>query len=361
MIKILVVITTGFTITGGLTTVMMNYYHVMNDDMFHIDFASSNQPEEKLLDELRLRQSRYFKLPARKSVLNYMNAIRKLCKGYDVIHVHGNSATSILELLPAQIAGVKKRIAHNHTSRTQHPYINRLLHPFFLHTYTQAVACSREAGEWLFGMDKFTILPNAIDTLRFQFIKASRNEMRMKWGIDKSDFVIGHIGKFMDAKNHFFILDLFAAFHKIHPQSKLLLVGDGCLREQIEKRILQNKLRDSVILAGLREDIPLCLQAMDIFILPSLYEGMPLSAVEAQASGLPCILSDRVTSLASIGMDVKQVSLDLPLQNWVEAIENTMGTESKRESRCRQNSVLIKRAHFDIRSEANELAKIYLS
>ena len=147
--KILVVITTAFTSTGGLTTVMMNYYRAMNKEGLKIDFASTNVPSQSLLDEIHVEGSEYYQLPPRKKIVSYFYRLRRLCKNYDLLHVHGNSSTSVLELMAANWAGVKRRIVHNHTSRSQHPWINLLLHPFFLMSYTKAIACSDAAGEWL--------------------------------------------------------------------------------------------------------------------------------------------------------------------------------------------------------------------
>lgn len=160
--KILVVITTAFTSTGGLTTVMMNYYRAMNKEGLKIDFASTNVPSQSLLDEIHVEGSEYYQLPPRKKIVSYFYRLRRLCKNYDLLHVHGNSSTSVLELMAANWAGVKRRIVHNHTSRSQHPWINLLLHPFFLMSYTKAIACSDAAGEWLFGNKQYQILRNAI-------------------------------------------------------------------------------------------------------------------------------------------------------------------------------------------------------
>ena len=155
MKKILVVITTAFVRTGGLTSVMMNYWRVMDKKGLSFDFASTNQVDSLLYEEISKEGCHYYKLPPRKQTLNYFIALRKLCKGYDVVHVHANSATSAIELMAAKMAGVPKRIHHNHNSNTKHPYLNKFLHPLFVNCYTDAVACSNEAGEWLFGKDNY--------------------------------------------------------------------------------------------------------------------------------------------------------------------------------------------------------------
>ena len=356
--KILVVITTAFTSTGGLTTVMMNYYRAMNKEGLKIDFASTNVPSQSLLDEIHVEGSEYYQLPPRKKIVSYFYRLRRLCKNYDLLHVHGNSSTSVLELMAANWAGVKRRIVHNHTSRSQHPWINLLLHPFFLMSYTKAIACSDAAGEWLFGNKQYQILRNAIKVEPFIFNVDKRKTMRCVFGFKDDEYVVGHIGIFMEAKNHSFLIEVFAKYHALQPKSKLLLIGDGELRHLVEAAIDKNKVNDCVILAGLRSDISDVLQAIDIFLFPSIYEGMPLSVVEAQASGLPCIISDAVTKMVNIGEDVIQLPLSKGADYWAEYLGNVK-YELSRQERCERNTELITKAGYNIETEAENLMKIY--
>lgn len=356
--KILVTITTGFTPVGGLTSVMMNYYRVLDKTSLKLDFCCTNKPPQILLDEIHINDSEYFQLPKRKNVLAYFFALKKLCRGYDMIHVHANSATAVIELQAARWAGIKKRIIHNHSSRCQHNVLNQLFLSLYKRSFTQAVACSNEAGEWLYGKDRFIILRNAINVRRFKFDAIKRLTMRRCFGFGDDEYVIGHIGKFMEAKNHPFLIEVFAEYRALHPKSKLLLIGDGELRHLVEAAIDKNKVNDCVILAGLRPDIPELLQAMDIFIFPSIYEGMPLSVVEAQASGLPCIISDAVTKMVNIGEDVTQLPLSKGVDHWVKYISNVK-YELSRQERCKRNIELITKAGYNIETEAENLMKIY--
>lgn len=358
MKNILVVITTAFTPTGGLSTVMMNYYRVINKEEVKIDFASTNIPPQSLFDEIHANGSEYYQLPDRKNVLAYFFALKKLCRGYDAIHVHANSATAVIELQAARWAGIKKRIIHNHNSRCQHNVLNQLFLSLYRRSFTQAIACSNEAGEWLYGKDGFIILRNAINVRRFKFDAAKRLTMRSGFGFGDDECVIGHIGKFVEAKNHPFLIEVFAKYHALHPKSKLLLIGNGEQRHLVEAAIDKNKVNDYVILAGLRSDIPDVLQAMDIFLFPSIYEGMPLSVVEAQASGLPCIISDTVTKMINIGEDVIQLPLSKGTEYWTEYLSNVK-YELSRQERCERNIELITKAGYNIETEAKSLMKIY--
>lgn len=358
MKKILVVVTTAFVRTGGLTSVMMNYWRAMDKSGLSFDFASSNTIDDLLSEEISKEGCQYYQLPPRKNVLKYFTELHRLCKGYDVIHIHANSATSVIELLAAKMAGAPKRIHHNHTSKTQHPLLSKLLFPLFKCTYTDAVACSEPAGEWLFGKDNFLILPNAIDIDKFKYDSQARELIRKEFKIMKDEFVVGHIGKFMDAKNHEFLIKVFANYHSLHPQSKLLLIGDGEWRPKIEKWVSESGCADSIIVAGMRSDIPAVVQAFDVFVFPSIYEGLPLTVLEAQSSGLPCIISSNVTKAVDVGRDVVMKDLSDGVKSWAEAI-NSFDYTMPREVRCVQNYDLITRAHFNIKCEAQELAEIY--
>lgn len=356
MKKVLIVITTAFTPTGGLTTVMMNYYRVLPHNTYQIDFCSSSVAQKVLLDELHQNGSYYFQLPKRENIIRYFISLRQLCRQYDVVHINANSATASLELLAAKQAGVRNRIVHNHTSRTLHPILNFFLLPFYRKLYTSAIACSKEAGEWLYHSN-FKILKNAIDIKRYFFNEGIRNCLRKQYGIDDTDLVIGHVGKFYEPKNHSFLLDVFADYHLLNPASKLLLVGDGVLRKEIEEKCNRLNISNVVILTGLKSNAQDFLQVMDLFLFPSLYEGMPLSVVEAQCSGLPCFVSDVITDAVCIGKDIFRLPLEKGKDFWANCLKQF--PVGDRFHRAQQNKNLIELAGYDIYNEGQRLIEFY--
>lgn len=301
-IKVLMLITTSFVPYGGLTTVAMNYYRNIDHSMFQVDFASTNDCLQKLSEELTKSGSRYFKLPSRmRSPLLYMRKLYDISGKYDIVHIHGNSATTVLELLPAKLAGVKKRIVHIHNTKSDHPIAHTLLYPLMKYLMTDAVACSNAAGEWIFKNGNYNVLNNAIDLSKYSYNDVTRTQIRLEYGIDPDSFVIGHVGKFVEQKNHLFLIDVFSKVIEKNKNAKLMLVGDGPMRNNIEEKIKERKLNTQVVLCGMQENASKFLSAMDIVVFPSLWEGLPLSLLEAQANGLLCVASDVITSEVNRG------------------------------------------------------------
>ena len=211
----------------------------------------------------------------------------------------------------------------------------------------------------IIGNKQYQILRNAIKVSCFHYDVSVRQQIRQLLGISDSTFLVGHVGKFMDAKNHPFVIAVFAEIHRLIPNSKLLLVGDGPLRGMVETAVKNLHVEDCVILVGLRSDIPQLLQSFDVFMLPSFYEGMPLSVLEAQAAGLPCFISNCITKDVEIGEDVMSLSLQNTPRIWAKYIIDYSNDHTRRE-RCIKNCGLLTVAGYNIEKEADELRKIYL-
>ncbi len=360
MAKVLVVITTGFVSWGGLTTVAMNYYQVMDKTGFLINFASINEIEKPLLTILKQNNSRYIQLPDRKlNLLGYMRALYEEIKveKYDIIHIHGNSATMAIELFLAYLIGVKTRIGHVHTSRPQHFILNVMLKPFMQRLITQRVAVSEEAGKNLFGDRKFLILNNAIDVNHYRFNKKDRDTFRKRMHISENDFVIGNVGKINAGKNQKFLVEIFAAICKTKENAKLLIVGDGELKEELLLKIHALGIEGRCILAGMQMDTAPFLSVMDVFVFPSFYEGLSLSLLEAQASGLKCYYTETLARRGIVAPYCYGLGLDKK-SDWINAISNVK--EYDREKTSERAIECLTECGFNINNESNHLKELYL-
>lgn len=218
---------------------------------------------------------------------------------YDAVHVHGNSGTMFFDVHAAKRAGAPVRIAHCHSSSCKYVLAHRLLKGRLCREMTVGVACSDAAEAWLFsGRDGVVWLPNGIEPEPFRFSPAVRSETRAALGLSGC-FVVGHVGHFEREKNHAFLLKAFSHLAAERADARLLLVGDGSLRPEIESAAASLGLSGRVVFTGRRADTAALYQAMDVFAMPSLYEGLPVTLIEAQAAGLPCIASDRITRQAN--------------------------------------------------------------
>lgn len=359
-IKVLVVITTAFVPYGGLTSVMMNYYRAIDKSKIHIDFASTNtEVDRTLLEELNKNGSEYFGLGNRKKhLIRYITRLNTVLKKkkYDIIHINSNSATAGIELMIAYTRGVEKRIVHNHTSVCDHKILNNIMYPLFRHLYTDAIACSDKAGKWLF-KDKYKVLNNGIDAERYRFNEQMRNEIREKYNISSDTIVVGHLGKIYKPKNHHFIVEIFDDFYKKHPESRLLLVGDGEMRQEVEADVKSRGLSKKVVFAGMQRNTNAYLSAMDVFVFPSIWEGMPLSMIEAQASGLCSLASDTIDKNVVVTSLVSSLSINNGSYEWTKKIENI--NFNYRAERSNNAIESIRAAGFDSNYNALELEAIY--
>ena len=247
---------------------------------------------------------------------------------YKVVHLH-SSSKNYMVLKYAKKYGIPVRIAHSHNIdfQTKNPlkkFIGNIF-KFFLKKYaTDYFACSKMAGKWLFGekiinSNKFKIIHNAIDYDKFKFSKSIRINKRKEFGFNEEDIVIGHVGRFTNQKNHSFLIEVFNECHKKNNNYKLLLIGTGVLENKIREKVKKLNLEKNVIFAGFRNDVNECIQAMDIFVFPSLFEGLGLGLVEAQASGIPCIATaNTIPNEVKINKNFKVIELNV--NKWVDSI-----------------------------------------
>lgn len=252
---------------------------------------------------------------------------------YKAVHLH-SSSKNYMVLKYAKKYDIPMRIAHSHnidfqTKNFLKKLLGNLLKPKLIKYSTDFFACSKIAGEWLFGKyiintNRFKIIHNAVDYNKFKFDAKKRIRIRNEFNIRDDEIIIGNVGRFTTQKNHKFLIDIFNEYNKIYPNSKLLLVGTGVLEEEIKIKVDQLNLKDKVIFAGFRNDVNNIIQAMDIFLLPSLHEGLPVVGVEAQAAGLPIFASEKVvTEELKIADNVYFISLDKTAKEWADIIYNS--------------------------------------
>lgn len=347
---------------GGLETMLMNYYRHIDRSELQFDFLEHRDYEVDYDKEIRELGGIIYRLPRLNPISGkYLHALDYFFTEhpeYHVVHAHLDCMSGI-PLRYAKKHNVPVRIAHAHsTSETRnYKYPIKLYYKRMIPAYaTDLFACSDKAGKWMFGEREFSVLNNAIDADAFAYDEIVRTEVRCENGIGPKELVVGHVGRFMPEKNHAFLLCIFQALEQVCSDVRLMLVGTGELQKEIRELCKSLQIENKVIFTGVRTDVNRLMQAMDVFVLPSLWEGLGIVAVEAQAAGLPCILSDRVPK-ECVRTDnlVSFYSLEDSLNCWVQEILRC--SKRKRFDRSKE----IQKNGFDIRENAGQLQEFYLN
>lgn len=349
----------GKMIGGGVEQVVMNYYHHIDRERVQFDFLVDADSTLVPRDEIESLGGRVFKVPPYQRIAAYERELERLFRDerWPIVHSHIN-ALSVFPLSAAKRAGVPVRIAHGHsTAGKGEPAKNaaKAVLRHFSNVYpTCRMACSKYAGEWLFGKGaEFEVVYNAFELSRFEFDSAVRRAVRKSLGISPATAAIGHIGRFMTQKNQGFLLDCFREAVRRGLDGVLVFAGEGELKASIENLASDMGISGRVLFLGQRDDVDRLYQGFDLFCLPSLYEGLGIVAVEAQRSGLPCILSENVPAEA----DVTGTSRFIPLGDrsaWIEAIA---GAEAGRRIATSDSSF----ANYDIEAAASMIVEKYKS
>ncbi len=343
---------------GGLETMLLNYYRNINRDKIQFDFLLHREGKSDYEEEaLSLGANIYRVPPVNPLSPGYYKALDNFfCEHkYDVVHSHLDCMSAFV-LAAAKKHGIKHRFSHAHNVNQVKDlkYPMKLLSKSLIPYYsTELFACGKEAGDWMFSGNQYRILNNAIDARRYSFNAEVSAEYRELFGLN-GKFVIGHVGRFTPQKNHSFLIDIFSSVVKKVPDSALLLIGTGEGEAEIKARVNSLGLSDKVKFLGVRDDIDKCLQCMDVFLFPSLFEGLSVATVEAQAAGLPCVLSDTIPHECKITDNVEFVSLHETPGTWAEHVVGHRKT-----SRTNQYES-IRKAGFDIIENAEFLQNFYL-
>lgn len=327
MIRVLHVL--GGLDRGGAETMVMNLYRAIDRTKIQFDFVIHTSSHQAYYHEIVEMGGRIYSFPAFNGI-NFAE-LQKMWNQffvehpeYKILHSHVRSYASLY--IPIAKKYGLKTIIHSHSTSNGSgiaSVVKRIMQYPLRHQADYLMACSNEAGRWLYGdkaclKDNYIFLPNAIDTEKYRYSEAAANKYRAELGL-AGKFVIGHVGRFHEAKNHMFLLEVFAEVAKRRTDAMLLLVGDGDLRSSIEAKIKELQIEKRVILAGSRGDVAEIMSAMDVFVFPSLYEGLPVTVVEAQAAGLHCLISSCITE----DVDISELVERLPINDtgiWVERI-----------------------------------------
>lgn len=359
--KILIVTTVRFRF-NGITSVILNYYRNMNKSDMQIDLVTPNEISDEYMAEFKSNQSNVFYIDRKGKPLLYFCKLIKLLKRekYDIVHIHGNSSMMLIDVLPAVFAGVPVRIVHSHNTTCNHIWLHKLLNPLFRICYTHGLACGQDAGKWLYGNRDFIELKNGIDVDRYRFDESIREQYREKLGVGDK-ILLGHVGNFIEQKNHTFLIDVFADLVKTDPNYILLLISDGALMEMIKSKVDKLGLSENVIFLGKTTEVSNYIQAMDIFLLPSLYEGLPVVLIEAQASGIPCIVSDKVAEEANLTGTIKYLDIE-HTDSWVNEIKSDAEalSVSDRHAACEANLELLTQKGYNVTQNAQILKHHYI-
>lgn len=317
---------------GGAENMIMNIYREIDHSKVQMDFLVHTDKSCFFDEEIKQLGGRIYSVPYYniKNQAYYKKTLNKFFKEHPeikVVHGHLGSCAHIY-LKVAKKYGCFT-IAHSHNTKPEVSLKSILYRIFTYQTRKVAdyfIGCGKEAGEYRFGKkitsnpNRYHTLNNAIDTNKFLYDTDRRKSVRQEFGIGDDELLLGHVGRFNYQKNHEYLIDIFEAVITKNSNVKLLLVGDGDLRKQIEKKVNTKGLSKKVIFAGLRNDVPRLLQGMDCFVFPSHYEGVPVTIVEAQAAGLPCVISDSITKEVCVSELVKYVSLNAGVEEWEKMI-----------------------------------------
>lgn len=368
----------GIMNMGGLENLLMNIYRQIDRNQIQFDFLVTREQKGIFDDEIKSLGGKIHNVPhlAKVGLIQYQKNIYNFLKQhqeYRIVHCH-RDAMCALYLAQAKRANIPIRIAHSHNINLAEGInikgiLTTLIKKYFMlfihRSATHYFACSKEAGEWLFGKKvagkKLSIIRNGIDTNRYIYEKRIAEDIRKSLEIDNETLLIGHVGRFDTQKNHEFILQVFDKVQKELPKAMLCLIGNGRLERDIKQRVEVLGLEKKVRFLGIRKNVNEFMMAFDIFIFPSLFEGLGIVAVEAQATGLKCLVSDKVPEEADMDVGlIKYLSIK-DINNWIKCINDL--SSNKREARevRRSDQESIKKRGYDITTTIQQLEEFYLA
>lgn len=357
----------GPAVNGGTEAFAMNYFEHIDREKVQFDFLVEST--SKIIDKnmIEAMGGHVIIIPSYKNPIEYVHVLTKIFREhkYDIVHSNMNTL-SCFTLKAAKRGGIKIRIAHSHSTSNSKEFIRNLakniLKPFSKQYATHYFACSEKAGRYLFGNKLFdegkvTVINNGIDLEKFKFDSLCSESIRSELGIGLDTKIIGHVGRFVRQKNHAYLLEVFKEILKRRDNVKLLLLGDGPLFQEIRNKAVEMGIESEVIFAGSKEDIYRYYSAMDLFLFPSLYEGLSLTSVEAQANGLYCMVSSNITRELKATDNIEFLDIKENPSVWAEKAIRHFDCENNID-RMSAN-IVMKKSKFDIKVQAIRLLGLY--
>lgn len=360
---------------GGIETLIMNIYRNVDRSKVQFDFLIHNPTEGEYADEIKRMGGKIYRMPVLRDkphtyywrYFEYKRALKRFFSEHpeiEIVHGHMTNTAAIYMPIAKKYGNVKCCIAHSHQSIATRGFsgvVTNVIQRNLWKTATDLFSCSEKASHWIYPEDvirrnEVKIIHNGIDVEKYRYSIERFKKERTKLGIDESTLVLGNVSRFNSVKNHSFMIDILEECIRINPNTVLILVGDGVLLDSIKKKVKQNGLEKNVYFLGLRSDVADVIQAFDVFILPSISEGLPVCAIEAQAAGLPIVASTGVTRETDITGNVTFLSLDLPAETWARKILDVCSDFERVDM-----TEAVRNAGYDIKQTAQWLQDFYLS
>lgn len=350
---------------GGVETMIYNYCSRFDKNRYEFHLLYQHNPSQKNIEEFENIGFKLKRIPskAKHPFKNYFSTLKYFKENsFDVVHCH-MTLMNFIPLIAAKRENIPIRICHSHNCDVRKKnffvkILNNILKMLCIKNATDLVACGIDAGKYMYGSRNFIILNNSLDLKKFEYNKTIREKIRKKYSIEKDEILVGHIGRFTNQKNHKFILEIFTKLvsevNDKKKKYKLLLIGDGELKKEVEKTVKRNKLESKVIFTGIVSNTSEFYSAIDIFILPSLWEGLPVVGIEAQVSGLPCLFSSNIDRNVILNHD-RSYLLNLNIDDWVKKIQEVSRNKYLRTT----NIDAFNRKNLNIDKEYSKLNEIY--
>ena len=368
-IKVLQVAPLG---AGGVTSLILNIAEKIDNEKVQFDYLTFYDRKEFNEDRAKALGGKkyvvpidHYKNPLIRSLFKFFYAIKVIHSSEaDIIHINGSEPYDVLVGVSAKLAGVNTVFFHSHNSSMDNENgIKKIIMDLFkklipiISDYN--LACSDLAAQFMFPSQilkekKFTVIKNAIDVEKYRFSEEVRSEYRKKLNVE-NNLVIGHIGRFMPQKNHKFLIDIFSEIYKKRSDAILILIGNGELFDNVKQYVEKKQLSKVVRFYGTTNEVPQILQAMDCFLFPSFFEGLPVVGVEVQASGLPFVLTDTITKEVNFSDLVNYLSLEDEPEKWADCVIKCSELKRNRS----EYPEIVKKAGFDISEETKKLTSLY--